>query len=273
LPAWKWLFLVEGLMTVTFSVIAVFIMPDFPATTKWLSEEERRYAVARLVAESTVTQGADHKIGLWKATKVGVKDWRMWLFTFGQSTNTCAGTITYFIPTLVSSLGYSGKMAQFMTVPIYAVALVIVLSVCFSSDFNQERPKHIMFITVLSFVSLAIVAGVKDPKVRYAFLAFGASGTWACGPMTLVYTSNTLQQTAEVRAIQIGILNGLSNLSSAYGSYIWPASSAPRYIPGFVTSVMLQVGSFSFAVIAWFVIPGNGGRKKIEGRGGPATNH
>ena len=35
-------------------------------------------------------------------------------------------------------------------------------------------------------------------------------------------------------------------------------------VPGFTTSCLLQFGSFAFAVAAWFVIPGNGGRKKIQ---------
>lgn len=63
-----------------------------------------------------------------------------------------------------------------MTVPIYAVAVVIVLATCFSSDLTQERPKHIMAVAALSVVSLAIVAGVENnAHVRYAFLAFGRS--------------------------------------------------------------------------------------------------
>lgn len=57
-----------------------------------------------------------------------------------------------------------------------AVATVIVLGTCFSSDLLQERPKHIMAVATLSIVSLSIVAGVQSsPKVRYTFLALGQS--------------------------------------------------------------------------------------------------
>ncbi|ORY26040.1 major facilitator superfamily domain-containing protein [Naematelia encephala] len=255
LPAWKWLFLIEGLMTVCFSVIAVFILPDFPGNTKWLSKEERDYAVGRLIADNNIDSEEDTAIGHWKSIVMAVKDWRTWLFCFGQSCNTAAGTITYFIPTLMSALGYSGKHAQYMTVPIYMVALVIVLVTCFSSDITQERPKHIMAVAALSVVSLAITAGVQgNPHVRYAFLAFGASGIWACSPMTLTYLSNTISRPAEKRAVSVGIVNALANLSSVYGSYIWPSTSAPKYIPGFVTSTMLQFGSFAFAVAAWYLL-------------------
>lgn len=53
------------------------------------------------------------------------------------------------------------------------VALVIVLICGFSSDYFNERPKHIMAMAAMSTVSLIIVATVNDPKVRFAFLAFG----------------------------------------------------------------------------------------------------
>lgn len=55
------------------------------------------------------------------------------------------------------------------------VALVIVLVCGFSSDYHNERPKHIMAMAAMSTVSLIIVATVEHPKVRYAFLALGAS--------------------------------------------------------------------------------------------------
>lgn len=53
------------------------------------------------------------------------------------------------------------------------VALVIVLFSCFSSDIQNERPKHIMFMASVSVVALIITAVVEDSKVRYAFIAFG----------------------------------------------------------------------------------------------------
>jgi hypothetical protein len=102
-------------MTVAFAVLAVFILPDFPGNTKWLSEEERAYAVARLSADNNHDSAEDAEVGHWKAFVLAVKDWRTWLFCFGQSTCTAAGTITYFVPTLMNALGYHGKKAQFVS--------------------------------------------------------------------------------------------------------------------------------------------------------------
>jgi len=38
------------------------------------------------------------------------------------------------------------------------------------------------------------------------------------------------------------------------GAYIWPDLSAPRYIPGFVSTTMFQFGSLIFAVMALYLL-------------------
>lgn len=41
---------------------------------------------------------------------------RTWMFVLAQSLCTCAGTITYFIPTLMAALGYKGHEIQYVSV-------------------------------------------------------------------------------------------------------------------------------------------------------------
>ncbi|KAL5347514.1 hypothetical protein ACLOAV_007826 [Pseudogymnoascus australis] len=74
LPAWKWLFLIEGVLTIGCAIMAMFILPDFPATTKWLTEEEREYAIRRLEEDnnSSQAQGITHLQSFLYA----VRDWR-----------------------------------------------------------------------------------------------------------------------------------------------------------------------------------------------------
>lgn len=44
----RWLFIVEGAITIAVAVIAVFVLPNFPRTTAWLTEEEKALAAWRL---------------------------------------------------------------------------------------------------------------------------------------------------------------------------------------------------------------------------------
>ena len=51
LRAWRWLFIIEGAITVVVAFMAFFILPNFPRTTTWLTEEERQLAAWRLAED------------------------------------------------------------------------------------------------------------------------------------------------------------------------------------------------------------------------------
>lgn len=46
--AWRWLFIIEGAITIAVSAITAFVLPDYPSTTSWLSEREKLIALKRL---------------------------------------------------------------------------------------------------------------------------------------------------------------------------------------------------------------------------------
>lgn len=48
LEGFRWLFLVEGLITVLTTPLVVFCLPDYPRTAKWLSLDEKRSAQERV---------------------------------------------------------------------------------------------------------------------------------------------------------------------------------------------------------------------------------
>ncbi|KAK0771929.1 High-affinity nicotinic acid transporter [Friedmanniomyces endolithicus] len=45
---WRWIFILEGCLTVAFSFVFFFALPDFPEESKWLTSEEKDYVSARL---------------------------------------------------------------------------------------------------------------------------------------------------------------------------------------------------------------------------------
>lgn len=48
LEGWRWLFVIEGVLTIACTVLLVFCLPDYPHDAKWLSEDEKSFAVTRL---------------------------------------------------------------------------------------------------------------------------------------------------------------------------------------------------------------------------------
>ena len=98
LRAWRWLFIIEGIITIFIAFCAYFVLPNFPRTTSWLTEEERQLAVWRLDEDI----GEDDWVDSSQQTfahgfKLAVLDIKMWILVF-------------MLPTQASSPLLYGKM-------------------------------------------------------------------------------------------------------------------------------------------------------------------
>ena len=51
MPFNRWLFFIEGALTMFFAVVAYFVLPDFPENTKFLTPLERKLAQRRLTED------------------------------------------------------------------------------------------------------------------------------------------------------------------------------------------------------------------------------
>jgi hypothetical protein len=72
-----------------FSIVFVFILPNWPATTNWLSNEEKALAAARIKADNVGTN--ERKMKPLKSVLAALCDWRTYLFTFMYMMNVGAG--------------------------------------------------------------------------------------------------------------------------------------------------------------------------------------
>jgi MFS family permease len=61
--AWRYIFILEGLVTCILAVVVFFAVPDFPETARWLSESERAFVVRRL-AQDQGRSDAEERITL-----------------------------------------------------------------------------------------------------------------------------------------------------------------------------------------------------------------
>ncbi|WWC69764.1 uncharacterized protein I206_103707 [Kwoniella pini CBS 10737] len=244
---WKWLFIIEGLITVAIASVAFFVLPNYPTNTGWLSDSEKDLAVARLAVGQEQGTDISHKAAFISA----IKDPKTWVFLFIYNVINSVGTISYFFPTLMTSLGYTGRKAQFMTVPIYIVALVISVGMGFNSDRTGQKAFHVLAACAWGIASFIIVVAVHNNAVRYAFICFGGAAIWSAVPILLSWIV-TMFEGRSKRATSIALINGFGNLSSVYGSFFWPASDAPRYIPGFcVTISLMAFGAVLVALAKW----------------------
>lgn len=234
MEGWRWLFLIEGLLTVATALVAFFVLPDYPNTTARLNLEERQLATVRILTDkhATASQATRH-LTPWQSIKAAVCDLRTYFFAILYFLDNGSTTISYFIPTVLRNMGYHGVQAQWMTVPIWMVGTVFLLVLPQSSDRTGDRRWHISGGLAMSFVSAVIAATVQNDAVRYTFICFYISGLYSTLPLILSWGSEEVGLPAEKRAVVIAMVNCIGNLSAIYGSQLWPSEDGPRYIKGF----------------------------------------
>ncbi|VDB86682.1 unnamed protein product [Peniophora sp. CBMAI 1063] len=239
LEGWQWLLLIEGVGASFVGLLTWYILPDWPSTTSWLTPEERFIATQRLELDGIGgTMGSTEKPSHGTAFKMVMSDWRTYILIVMFMLATGSQTIQYFVPALVGQLGYTDWMKQYMTIPVYAVAFVFILFFCHLSDRREDRATWITCTAGIATVSFIITVAVNNNKVKYAFLCFAVGGVYAACPLTLLWVSGLVAHPAEKRAVAIAIVNSCGNSASIYGSFLWPSTTAPRYVQGFATTTV-----------------------------------
>jgi MFS family permease len=124
---WRWLFIVEGAATIGIALIALFILPDFPANSRRLSEREKEVAVARLATENVTALTEDsEQMTHWQAVVVSLQDWRTWMFIVG-----------YMVSFVTNE--YTWRKFMFINIPnrsLLALALCPTFIQLWSRDFS-----------------------------------------------------------------------------------------------------------------------------------------
>lgn len=84
LRGWRWLFIIEGVATIVWAIAASFILLDFPANTKRLTDRERKIAIARLREGGVQTYAeGEERMSNGKAFRLALFDWRTLGFIVG----------------------------------------------------------------------------------------------------------------------------------------------------------------------------------------------
>ena len=136
MESWRWIFIIEGAITVLVALCAIFILPDFPSNTRWLSQTERAVAEWRLIQDAG--QFDEDKSSWRYGFQKAFGDWRVYVFAFTFLCIQVASATSNFFPTVVKTLGFGKVDTLLLTVPPYMVALAVSVLNNWSADRFQN---------------------------------------------------------------------------------------------------------------------------------------
>jgi len=231
IAGWRWLFIIEGTITVGVALTSTFILPNFPASSKWLTDGERSFAEWRLVDD--VKESDDtHDVSLMAGLKLALRDYRVYIFLLFQHLSLLSQTFQYFFPSIVNTLGYGHIETLLLTVPVWFATFLISLLVTYTSGRTGDRSIHIICLMIVSAIGNAIAAGTTKSGPRFFAMFLMPMGAVSAYQIIVAWIANSFPRPLVKRSAAIAICNMIGNTASIYGSYMYPASAAPRYLPG-----------------------------------------
>ncbi|KAG2113222.1 MFS general substrate transporter [Suillus clintonianus] len=225
--AWRWLFFIEGGITMFVAICALFILPDFPHNTKWLTPEERELAVSRLVEDGQGRAGVRERTsmqGLWDA----LSDGKVWAFVAAYIAQLLGQSFFAYFPTLSATMGYNTTVTLLLCAPPWVLSTIGSFALSRYSD--KKKKRYIYFaasnaVTVLGFV---ISMCTMNTAARYLSLFLMAQVN--AGYMVFwSWVNNTFTGEPAKRAVAVALVNSLAQAGNIAGSYVWQSHWGPTY--------------------------------------------
>ncbi|KAK1138776.1 hypothetical protein N8T08_002007 [Aspergillus melleus] len=251
LRAWRWLFIIEGAVTIVIALIALFILPNFPRTTGWLSEEEKELAAWRLEEDIGEDDWVDsEQQSFLHGAKLAFTDIKTYVLTLLVLCIVSSASVTNFFPTVVETLNYGNIETLLLTAPPYCLAVICAFANAWHADRTGERYFHITLPLYVAMAAYIIAATTTAIGPRYLSMMLMVPSLYTGYVVALSWISSTLPRPASKRAAALAAINCVSNASSIYASYMYPDSDKPR----FVTAMSVNCATAFIAILAATVL-------------------
>ncbi|KAL5115466.1 hypothetical protein ACEQ8H_006607 [Pleosporales sp. CAS-2024a] len=226
LQGWRWIFIVEGLLTVFVGLCSALFLPNSIEAAGFLSAEEKKMARQRLRDQGAAVDEAFS----WSEVRRGVFNVQVWLTALAYF-SILSGLYSFglFLPTIINK-GYAKdpNHAQLWSVIPYAVASVFTVLVALVSDRFALRGPIMLCTLPVAIIGYGVISATKNPKVQYGMTFLMATGMYASVPCILSWNSNNSAghyKRATTSAMQLAI----ANCGGFVASFMYKKKEGPQF--------------------------------------------
>ncbi|OTA69155.1 MFS general substrate transporter [Hypoxylon sp. EC38] len=253
LSNWRWVFILEGIVSVLVSVVAFFCLSDFPREAKWLSPEERAFILNKTKSDESHTVTITPRDTLNVLSKP--KNWLGALMYF--SILVPLYSISYFTPTIIQTLGYNTVQTQLHSVPPFAAAFGFAIVLAYFSDKLRMRSPFVFLGLAVLITGLSILTAVHGRahfSAEYAGLCLTAMGSFGIGGIIVCWFVMNLQGHTE-RSVGTGWMVCFGNTGGIVATFAFLRKDAPYYHTGYSIclsmSALCVVSCIAYALLIW----------------------
>ncbi|RLV88579.1 putative transporter [Meyerozyma sp. JA9] len=258
---WRWLFLIEGLVTLLVGLFSFFKMPASVVQTKawyrkkgWFTDREERILVNKVLRDDP-QKGDMHNrepVGPRELLKT-LLDYDLWPVYFIRILGDIgsAPVQTYLTLTL-RKLGFSTFKTNALTIPYSLISIITMMVTGYLSEIYNQRALALAIIPVWIIACLAPLrwwsGSQKDIWGTYALLTvlLGHCPTWPISITWCSHNSNSVRN----RAVSAALVNMFSQSGAIIAANIYRADDAPLYKRGNTQLIGIAFGTLGMCLFA-----------------------
>ncbi|KAK0715983.1 major facilitator superfamily domain-containing protein [Lasiosphaeris hirsuta] len=244
ISGWRWLFLVEGLLTLVIGVFAFALMPAGPVQTKswfrgqkgWFNEREEKIIVNRVIREDPSKGGMHNRQPitprlLWQS----LKDFDLWpLYALGLVFQIPMTTPAQYLTLTLRGLGFDTFQTNLLAIPYTVLHIITMLILSYLAEIVKEQTFLSMSGQIWSLPFLIYLNVVDTSKINRWVLY--AVTTLLLGypnphPIQVGWNSRN-SNTVRSRTVSAACYNMFVQASGIISSNIYRTDDAPLYRRG-----------------------------------------
>ncbi|KAL4942076.1 hypothetical protein BDV06DRAFT_212119 [Aspergillus oleicola] len=234
IEGWRWIFILEGVITGFIGILAIIFLVDFPdrahKSWKFLSEKECAFVVRRINRDRSDGDAEPFSLRRFLKPALDAKIWGFAMIFFCVTTVSYA--IAYFLPIILSEgMGFSTGTSQCLVAPPYAFAGFIMYGTSWVGDKYRTRGPVLIFNALLCIIGLPMMGFSTNNAVQYVGIFFTVSGSNSNIPAVMAYQANNVRG-QWTRALSSATLVGFGGIGGIAGSLVFREQDKPKYGPG-----------------------------------------
>ncbi|KAI9727814.1 MAG: hypothetical protein M1834_007961 [Cirrosporium novae-zelandiae] len=239
LAGWRWIFIMEGVITCLVSLIGFILLIDFPEKSHnhihFLSHAEIAYVLRRINKDRNDAVTPPFSLKQFLLPCLDPKIWGFALIFFSVTTVTYA--IAYFLPIiLLSGMGFGIGASQCLVTPPYAFAAILMYLTSWFGDKYHTRAPVICFNATIALIGLPIMGFADGNAARYFGVFLVTAGANGNIPAAMTYQANNIRGHWK-RAFCSASLVGFGGIGGIAGSLVFRSQDAPEYYPGIYAAI------------------------------------
>ncbi|EXM23887.1 hypothetical protein FOTG_08845 [Fusarium oxysporum f. sp. vasinfectum 25433] len=261
--AWRWLFWIEGAITMSIAISAAFILPDLPHNSRGFTEEERQVAQLRMIEDVGEADEDSSEESAFYGLKLAVKDLKIYImmltftayvvglsfnaFFVSQLMSIACASLTIEQPSLTETLGFGYVPTLLMSAPPWVFSCIVSVINAWHSDRTQEKFWHIVGPIGIGTTGFIISMATENVAARYLAL-FLQAASYAGFIVFYSWISSSFPRPPAKRAVAIAMINAFSQLGNVAGSYVWDLKEN-----GYRKSYGIVLSMFGVTVVGCYI--------------------